>query len=79
MPRIKVITGKQKRRRYTTEDKTRFVALAMHPGYTVSLVARQHDITSILLFKWKRLMNDGGKAGYRRRRRGCQRLRGQSA
>jgi len=38
--RIEVITGEQKRRRYTPEEKARFVALAMQPGYTVSLVAR---------------------------------------
>ena len=62
MQRIEVITGEQKRRRYTPEEKARFVALAMQPGYTVSLVARQYDITPSLLFKWKRLMNDGGKS-----------------
>jgi transposase len=60
--RIEVITGEQKRRRYTPEDKVRFIALAMQPGYTVSLVARQYGIKPSLLFKWKRLMNDGGKS-----------------
>ncbi|EIQ2098765.1 IS3 family transposase [Escherichia coli] len=60
--RIEVITGEQKRRRYTPEEKARFVAFAMQPGYTVSLVARQYGITPSLLFKWKRLMNDGGKS-----------------
>ncbi|EFH8174225.1 IS3 family transposase [Escherichia coli] len=62
MQRIEVITGEQKRRRYTPEEKARFVAFAMQPGYTVSLVARQYGITPSLLFKWKRLMNDGGKS-----------------
>ncbi|HBW8316266.1 TPA: IS3 family transposase [Klebsiella pneumoniae] len=62
MQRIEVITGEQKRRRYTPEEKARFVALAMQPGYTVSLVARQYGITPSLLFKWKRLMNEGGKS-----------------
>lgn len=56
---IEVITGEQKRRRYTPEEKARFVAHAMQSGYTVSLVARQYGITPSLLFKWKRLMNDG--------------------
>ncbi|EMR2153060.1 IS3 family transposase [Klebsiella pneumoniae] len=60
--RIEVITGEQKRRRYTPEEKARFVALAMQPGYTVSLVARQYGITPSLIFKWKRLMNEGGKS-----------------
>lgn len=34
----------------------------MQPGYTVSLVAQQYGTTPSLLFKWKRLMNDGGKS-----------------
>ncbi|GAA0480553.1 MULTISPECIES: transposase [Tatumella] len=62
MQRIEVITGEQKRRRYTPEEKARFVAIAMQPGYTVSLVAWQYGITLSFLFKWKRLMNDGGKS-----------------
>ncbi|GKW01501.1 hypothetical protein EO763_02215 [Pectobacterium odoriferum] len=60
--RIEVITGEQKRRRYTAEEKSRFVALSMQPGYSVSLVARQYGITPSLLFKWKRLMNEGGQS-----------------
>lgn len=59
---IEVITGDQKRRRYTAEEKSRFVALSMQSGYSVSLVARQYGITPSLLFKWKRLMNDGGQS-----------------
>ncbi|MGC6657708.1 transposase [Pantoea sp. EEL5] len=39
-----MITGEQKRLRCTPEEKARFVALAMQPGYTVSLVARQYGI-----------------------------------
>ncbi|CAI0965488.1 IS2 repressor TnpA [Serratia quinivorans] len=62
MQRIEVITGEQKHRRYTPEENARFVALAMQPGYTVSLVARQYGITPSLLFKWKRLMSEGGKS-----------------
>ncbi len=41
--RIEVLTGEQKRRRYTAEEKSRFVALSMQPGYSISLVARQYD------------------------------------
>ncbi len=60
--RIEVVTGEQKRRRYTAEEKSRFVALSMQPSYSVSLVARQYGITPSLLFKWKRLMNEGGQS-----------------
>ena len=62
MQRIEVITGEQKRRRYTAEEKSRFVALSMQRGYSISLVARQYGITPSLLFKWKRLMNEGGQS-----------------
>ena len=59
---IEVITGEQKRRRYTPEEKARLVAFAMQPCYTVSLFVRKYGIIPSLLFKWKRLMNDGGLA-----------------
>ncbi len=62
MQRIEVITGVQKRHRYTPEEKARFVVLALQSGYTVSLVARQYGIKPSLIFKWKRFMNDGGKS-----------------
>ncbi len=55
-------TSEQKRHRYTAEEKSRFVALSMQPGYSVSLVARQYGIIPSLLFKGKRLMNDGGQS-----------------
>ncbi|MBJ2068115.1 transposase [Serratia odorifera] len=52
----------QKLRRYTAEEKTRFVARSIHLGYSVSLVARQYGISPSLLFKWERLMNGGGQS-----------------
>ena len=59
---IEVITGERKRCCYAAEEKARFVALSMKPGYSVSLVARQYGITPSLLFKWKRLMSEGGQS-----------------
>src|SRR5690554_5476516 len=60
MERIEIFTGEQRRRRYTPQEKAKFVAMTMQPGYSVSLVARQNGITPSLLFKWKKLMQDGG-------------------
>lgn len=54
--RIEVFTGEQKRR------KVPFRCAVHAAGYSVSLVARQYGITPSLLFKWKRLMNDGGQS-----------------
>ena len=60
MERIEVITSVQRRRRYTGQQKAQFVAMTMQPGSSVSSVARQYGITPSLLFKWKKLMQDGG-------------------
>lgn len=57
MERIEVITSVQRRRRYTGQEKARFVAMTMQAG---SSVARQYGIAPSLLFKWKKLMQDGG-------------------
>ncbi|NIG87341.1 MAG: transposase [Serratia symbiotica] len=48
---IEVPTCEQKRRRYTVEEKSRFVALSMQTGYSVSLVARQYGITPSYFLK----------------------------
>ena len=60
MERIEVITSVQRRRRYTGQEKAQFVAMTLQPGSSVSSVARQYGITPSLLFKWKKLMQDGG-------------------
>jgi len=60
MERIEVITSVQRRRRYSAHEKAQFIAMTMQPGSSVSSVARQYGISPSLLFKWKRLMQDGG-------------------
>lgn len=60
MQRTEAIAGEQKRHRYTVEEKSRFVALSMQPGSSVSLIDQQSGITPSLLLKWKRRMNVGG-------------------
>ena len=60
MERIEVITSVQRRRRYSGQEKPQFVAMTMQPGSSVPSVARQYGISPRLLFKWKRLMQDGG-------------------
>ena len=48
MERIEIFTGEQRRRRYTPQEKVKFFAMTMQPGYSVSLVARQNGITPSL-------------------------------
>ncbi len=59
--RIEIITGRERRRRYTGQKKVRFVEETMQPGMTVSAVARMHGISPSLLFGWRRRMAEGGQ------------------
>ena len=58
--RVEVVTGVQRRRRYSVREKAELVALCDQPGMSVSLVARRHGISPSLLFRWRKLMKDGG-------------------
>lgn len=60
-PTVEVVTTAQ-RRRWSLEEKMRIVAEASQPGMSVSYVARKHGIAPNLLFRWRKLMNDGGMA-----------------
>ena len=58
---IEIITGRERRRRYSAEHKFDLVEQTMHPGMTVSAVARLHGVSPSLLFKWRQLMSQGGR------------------
>jgi len=42
--RVIIVNGRERRRRYTAEEKVRLVEQTMHPGMTVSTVARLHGV-----------------------------------
>ena len=50
---VEVITGRERRRRWSVEDKLRIVAEAERPGAVQSAVARQHAISRNLLRQWR--------------------------
>lgn len=58
---IEIITGRERRRRYSAEQKLELVEETMQPGMTVSAVARLHGVSPSLLFKWRQLMSQGGR------------------
>jgi len=58
--RIEVITGTARRRRWTADRKLRIIEESFEPGETVSAVARRHGVAPNLLFRWRRLMSEGG-------------------
>ena len=63
--RIEIITGRERRRRYSAEHKLQLVEETMQPGMTVSAVARLHGVSPSLLFKWRQLMSEGGRTAVR--------------
>lgn len=51
-----ILTGVQRRRRWSTTEKIRLVEKSQQPGLSVSFVARRYGISPSLLFSWKRRM-----------------------
>jgi len=58
--RIEVITGTARRRRWTAEQILRIIEETYEPGESVLAVARRHGVAANLVFRWRRLMNEGG-------------------
>jgi transposase len=63
--KVEVITGVARRRRFTPEQKLAVVAETMQPGLSISYVARRHGLSPSLVFRWRRLMSEGGKEAVR--------------
>ena len=56
---IEVITGRERRRQWSTEEKVRIVAETFEPGASVGQVAARHDVYPGLLFTWRRQFRSG--------------------
>lgn len=56
MSQVTVLTGPERRRRWSEEDQCRILAAAFAPGTTVAAVARQYDVATSLIYKWRRSM-----------------------
>ena len=54
MGRKTVITGGERRRRWSEEDRARILAAIAEPGAVVADVARREDICTSLVYKWRR-------------------------
>ena len=63
--KVEVITGVARRRRFSTDLKLAVVAETMHPGMSISYVARHHGLSPSLVFRWRRLMSESGKEAVR--------------
>jgi transposase len=60
--RIELITGTVRRRHWTTEQKLQIIEESFQPGESVSSAARRRGVAANLLYRWRRLMTEGGAA-----------------
>ena len=58
-PKIEVLTGPERRRRWSVAEKLEIVAQTREAGVTVSLVARRCGVSPNQLFTWRRLAEQG--------------------
>ncbi|MCX4107611.1 IS3 family transposase [Aeromonas caviae] len=56
---VEVLTGAERRRRRTPQEKISIVQQTFEPGMTVSHVARLHDVNANQLFKWRKQFQEG--------------------
>lgn len=54
MGQIEVISGVERRRRWSDEQKRSIVAAAFAPGAVVTEVARRVDVYPNLIYRWRR-------------------------
>ncbi|MFT8421793.1 MAG: transposase, partial [Gluconacetobacter sp.] len=60
---MEIITGVERRRRWSLEEKLRLVAECDAPDSSVTRVSRQHDISRALLWTWRRQLRRGELGG----------------
>lgn len=61
-PEVEVLDAPERgrsRRRFSVEEKRSFVEEAARPGSSISQVARKYRLSPSLLFRWKRLSEEG--------------------
>ena len=58
MGRMTVISGAERRRRWSDEDRARILAATFEPGAVIADVARREDVCTSLVFKWRREMRE---------------------
>jgi transposase len=56
---IEIITGRERRRRWSVVEKLRIVAESQEPGARVCDVAARHDVSPSLLHGWRYLSRQG--------------------
>ena len=56
---VEIITGRERRRRWSTAEKLRLVGETQEAGTSIRAVAARHGICESLLFTWRRQVREG--------------------
>src|ERR1700712_2937742 len=56
---VEIITGRERRRRWSLQDKVRIVAETNEPGSMIRAVAVRHSVCESLLYTWRRQAREG--------------------
>ena len=64
MARVEVITGPERRRRWSEEQKRAILAESFAPGAVVSDVARRVDISAGQIYRWRQELRATAAAGF---------------
>lgn len=54
MAQVTLMTGPERRRRWRDDERDRILEAAFAPGAVVADVARQFDVATSLIYKWRR-------------------------
>lgn len=58
MGQITVYSGPERRRRWSDEERLQILAEAFSPGSCVAEVCRRHDISTALVYTWRRKLRE---------------------
>jgi transposase len=56
---MELLSGRERRRRWSVTDKLRIVAETQEPGARISGVAARHGVCESLVFTWRRQVREG--------------------
>ena len=58
MGQVTVFSGPERRRRWSDEERLRILTEAFSPGACVAEVSRRHDVSTALIYTWRRKLRE---------------------
>jgi transposase len=62
MGQVTVFSGPERRRRWSDGERLQILAEAFAPGASVADVCRRHDVSTALVYTWRRKLREAGVA-----------------